>query len=64
MSEPQAAQDMALERILLWQDFTQPQGYRDTLTLVRMPKDNWLYELKAGGTVSVMKYNHFWKRLE
>jgi hypothetical protein len=64
MSEMQAAQDLAIEKIVLWQDFTQPNGYRDTLTLVQHPGDKWHYEFNVGGTVHVIPYRHFWKRIE
>lgn len=61
---PQCAQDMAKERILVWQDFTQPQGYADTLTLVKYSEEKWVYEFNVGGTVQVVPYRHFWKRIE
>ena len=64
MSESQTFQDMAIERILLWQDFTQPNGYRDSLTLVKYSEDKWAYEFKTAGLTQVRPYNHFWKRLE
>ncbi len=62
--EHQTAQDMALDRILLWQDFTQSQGYRNTLTLLKYPGDKWAYEFNVGGTVHVVPYNKFWKHIE
>ena len=58
------AQDMALDRILLWQDFTQPQGYRNTLTLIVYPDEKFAYEFNVGGSVTVVPYKKFWKRIE
>jgi hypothetical protein len=60
----ETAQDLAKERILLWQDFTQPNGYRDTLTLIKYDQDKWSYEFNVGGTVQVVPYRHFWKIIE
>jgi hypothetical protein len=60
----QGAQDLAIEKITLWQDFTQPNGYRDSLKLVQHPGDKWHYEFSAGGRTQCIPYNHFWKRLE
>lgn len=63
MSEMQAVSDMALEKIILWQDFTKPHGYRDSLTLIRYPDEKYAYEFSVGGTVRVVPYNKFWKEL-
>lgn len=60
----QAVSDLALERMILWQDFTQPQGYRNTLRLIVYPDGRYAYEFNVGGTVHVIPYLKHWKRIE
>jgi hypothetical protein len=57
----QPVRDMAIEKHILWEDFTQPRGYRDSLKLIRYPGDKWAYEFSVGGETQVRPYNKFWK---
>ncbi len=59
-----AAIDMAIDKVVLWQDHAHPNGYRDSLTLVKYSEEKWSYEFNVGGTVQVIPYKHFWKRIE
>lgn len=63
MNDTYAVSDMAIEKIILWQDFTKPHGYRDQLLLIKYPNEVYAYEFIVGGEVRVVKYNKFWKEL-
>lgn len=51
-----AATDMALEKIILWQDHSHPSGYRPTLKMIEYPGNKFALELNVFGRVTVVPY--------
>lgn len=54
MSE--ACTDIYRDKIILWQDFTHPEGYRPTLKMLVLPDGKMVLELSVFGRVSVTPY--------
>lgn len=55
-NEPQACQDLALNKIVLWSDHTHGEGYNPTLKMIEYPGKKFALELSVFGRVYVTPY--------
>lgn len=55
-NEIHAAQDMAVNKVVLWSDHTHGEGYNPTLKMIEYPGKKFCLELNVFGRVTVVPY--------